>query len=161
MAAPIITRVNDRLDGEIWRWPTVTSVDQRAWRWPKFTPAEMACRKTGVVLIRPSFMDDLQLIRNRLSFALPITSGYRSPEHNMNVSSTGAMEGPHVSGQAVDIGIKFADAFALIKIAIEYEFKGIGTRQHGKLPGRFVHLDKWDGRKTESLWTYNEALNHG
>lgn len=155
MAAPTITRASGRADGEIWRWANVASVDPRKWHWANFSPAEMACRKHGIVVIRPSFMDDLQTVRNRLNLPMMITSGYRSPEHNAEVSSTGALDGPHVSAQAVDIAIKQGDAFTLVDLAIQMGFVGIGLRQHGDLTKRFVHLDKWEKRSVARIWTYD------
>lgn len=160
MAAPEITRASERADGEVWRWAKVSAVDPRKWHWANFTPAEMACRKTGVVMIRPSFMDELQVMRNRLNVPMVITSGYRSPEHNAAVSSTRTLEGPHVSAQAVDVAVKFGDAFTLVDLAIQMGFTGIGLRQHGNLNKRFVHIDKWEERVTARLWTYDQ-VHHG
>lgn len=142
--------------GEIWRWSSVNAVDRASWHWLNFTPQEMACKKSGVVMIRPHFMDQLQELRSYLAFPLPVTSGYRSPEHNAQVSSTGDIKGPHVSCQAVDIAIRGAEAYRLIGAAIEHGFEGVGARQHGNMLERFVHLDRWMERVKPRFWTYDQ-----
>ena len=48
---------------------------------------------------------------------MPITSGYRCPLHNSNVSSTG-LRGPHVTGKAADIAVMGEDAHRLLRIAL-------------------------------------------
>jgi hypothetical protein len=66
-----------------------------AWRWPNFTPQEFACRGSGRLLIVPAYMDKLQRLRTMYGRPLVVTSGYRPPEHNRVVSSTGLQRSPH------------------------------------------------------------------
>ena len=116
-------------------------VPKDSWPWQNFTPREMGSR--GVVpalLVVPVFMDKLQSLRDFLGFALPVTSGYRTPDHNMAVSSSGRA-GPHTTGRAIDIKIFGTDAFELIEIAVTSGFTGIGVKQCGPRTRRFIHLD--------------------
>src|SRR5690606_23456037 len=55
------------------------------WRWPNFSPAEIACRGTGKLLVNEPALDKLQALRDRLGKPLTVRSAYRSPEHNRAV----------------------------------------------------------------------------
>ena len=72
------------------------------WRWPNFSPAEIACRGTGAILIHEEALDRLQALRTRLGKPLIVNSAYRSPEHNARVR--GAKRSKHLEGIAFDIG---------------------------------------------------------
>ena len=41
-------------------------VPAAAWRWPNFSPAEIACRGTGRLLLNEAALDRLQALRDRL-----------------------------------------------------------------------------------------------
>ena len=45
-----------------------------AWRWPDFSPAEIACRGSGALLIDASTLDRLQALRDRLGKPLIVRS---------------------------------------------------------------------------------------
>jgi len=132
------------------------NVTREIWPWPNFSPAELACKGSGRLVIAPAFMDRLQRLRDAFGEPLRVSSGYRSPAYNARVSSTGA-DGPHTSGRAVDIAIAGADAFWLLGLALEHGFTGIGVRQSGPWDGRFLHLDDLEeapGRPRPRLWSY-------
>lgn len=57
--------------------------------WRHFKLGEFTCRHCGVNLIDHQFVTELDDLRHHLGFALPITSGYRCPEYNAQVSLTG------------------------------------------------------------------------
>ena len=65
-------------------------VPAAAWRWPNFSPAEIACRGTGKLLVNEAALDALQALRTRLGKPLIIRSAYRSPEHNRAVGGAKA-----------------------------------------------------------------------
>ena len=134
-----------------------TEVPADVWRRPHFTPREMACRRSGSLLLAPEFMDALEALRVTVNRPLPVTSGYRDPEHNALVSSTGKT-GPHTTGRAADIAICCEDAYALLGAAIRAgAFTGIGLNQRGPYPGRFVHLDTLQpaaAAPRPRVWTY-------
>ena len=46
-------------------------VPESAWRWPNFSPAEIACRGTGKLLINEPALDKLQALRDRLGKPQP------------------------------------------------------------------------------------------
>jgi len=121
-------------------------------RWPNFTEAEFRCKGNGECRMDEDFLDRLQYLRNRFGRPMPVTSGYRSPEYNAKVSTTGTA-GPHTTGKAADIRVSGKDAYDLIKLAIEAGFRGIGISQKGAHASRFIHLDMVDaGRPT--VWSY-------
>ena len=78
-------------------------VPAAAWRWPNFSPAEIACRGTGKLLVNEAALDALQALRARLGKPLIIRSAYRSPEHNRAVG--GAKASKHMEGIAFDIAM--------------------------------------------------------
>lgn len=123
-------------------------------RWPHFTEQELACPHCNELNMDPEFMGRLVNMRLSLGFAFPITSGYRCPEHNARVSSTG-LDGPHTTGRAVDIALRGEQALIVVESARRFGFSGIGVRQHGD--GRYVHLDDLfdaPGRPRPWLWSY-------
>ena len=126
------------------------------WHWENFSPGEMACQGTGKLFISRVFMDMLQELRRALDRPLRISSGYRSPEHNQRVSSTGT-EGPHTTGKAADILCHGGHAHSLIAAALPLGFRGIGIQQKGALHSRFIHLDALtvdDGMMRPTVWSY-------
>jgi zinc D-Ala-D-Ala carboxypeptidase len=74
-----------------------------AWRWPNFSPAEIACRGSGKLLVNEAALDKLQALRTRLGKPLIIRSAYRSPEHNRAVG--GAKASKHMEGIAFDVAM--------------------------------------------------------
>ncbi|HHW33051.1 MULTISPECIES: D-Ala-D-Ala carboxypeptidase family metallohydrolase [Paracoccus] len=62
-------------------------VPDGAWRWPNFSPAEIACRGTGKLLVNAPPLDRLQALRDRLGKPLIVRSAYRSPEHNRSLQT--------------------------------------------------------------------------
>ena len=123
--------------------------------WRHFSLAEFACKHCGENKTDPSFIDKLDALRQSCGFALPVTSGYRCPEHNSKVSSTG-LTGPHTTGRAVDLGVRGHQALTLVQLALARGvFTGIGLNQKGA--GRFVHLDDLPnatGQPRPTCWTY-------
>lgn len=115
------------------------------WRWPNFTPAEIACKGTGEILVNEEALDRLQFFRKVLGLPVLINSAYRSERHNQAVG--GAPKSKHRQGIAFDIRITPALTRELIhKGAKVAGFGGIGDYDG------FVHIDTgparyWDLRK--------------
>lgn len=132
----------------------------RPWPWKYFHPerdGNMACRGTGRIVIIPRFMHLMDQLRERFGRPIGINSWYRSPEHNAAVSSTG-VDGPHTTGEAVDIPIYGALALELANIAFRLEFTGFGWKQHGPHRARFLHLDTLSDRVSSPrpwIWSYS------
>jgi len=134
--------------------PTDVETAQKSWRWPSFTPKEMACKHCNTVKVDETFMDELQNLRDQFGAGLIVTSGYRCPDHNASVSSTGR-NGPHTTGRAVDLGVMGGVAMDVVRIALDLDFTGLGVNQKGS--GRFIHLDTLenaDGCPRQWMWSY-------
>ena len=99
-------------------------VPEGTWRWPNFSPAEIACRGTGKLLINEPALDKLQALRDRLGKPLIVRSAYRSPEHNRAVG--GATRSKHLDGAAFDIAMANHDPVAFEAAAREVGFLGFG-----------------------------------
>lgn len=111
-----------------------------------FSKEEFECPCCGKELMDQAFVEKLDAVRESMGFPFPITSGYRCPDYNDQISSTGRT-GPHTTGQAADIGLSHQQARkALYALAIR--FGGIGLNQKGS--GRFIHVDTLAPR----IWTY-------
>ena len=54
-------------------------VPKAAWRWANFSPAEIACRGTGKLLVNEAALDKLQALRLRLGKPLIVLSGLPQP----------------------------------------------------------------------------------
>ena len=133
------------------------NVPKKAWSWPHFTPREMRCRYSNGVMIAPDFMDRLERVRQRFEKPMRVTSAYRTPLYNAQISGTG-VRGPHTTGQAVDVAVYGADALRLVRLAIAEGFTGIGLKQHANPAYRFVHLDDLPtalGQPRPWIWTYD------
>lgn len=121
-------------------------------KYPNFSEREMACRHCGRADMDPMFMRVLQALRDELGFPLVISSGYRCPEHNASVSTTGR-DGPHTTGRAADI--KIHGHRARLLIAHAGFFSGIGVKQNGPHAQRFIHLDTLDGEDDLRPWVWS------
>lgn len=121
-----------------------------------FSEDEMRCRcGCGLSMMDDSFMRWLEAVRVRLKKPMIVSSGFRCPDYNGRMSSTGR-DGPHTTGCAADIAIRGADAHRLVRIALEMSVQGLGINQKGE--GRFIHLDVLMDWETEGprpwIWSY-------
>ena len=116
-------------------------VPESTWRWPNFSPAEIACRGTGKLLINEPALDRLQALRDRLGKPLIVRSAYRSPEQNRAVG--GATRSKHMDGAAFDIGMANHDPVALEASAREVGFLGFGFYPRSG----FTHVDLGPARQ--------------
>jgi len=129
---------------------------QRVQSWDHFTYDELKCSHCGEIDMDPRFMSKIEAIRLELGFPMIVSSAYRCPAHNMNVSLTGA-NGPHTTGQAIDIRIYGYRAFELERVAYLLGMTGLGRSQKGPQGRRFIHLDDLDhtpGRPRPWVWSY-------
>ena len=86
------------------------------------------------------FLSLLEDLRTYYGKPINISSAYRCPEHNNNVSNSGFW-GPHTTGQAVDIVICGFNAMHLLKGILAIGFSGVGISQRGSHEKRFIHID--------------------
>jgi hypothetical protein len=111
------------------------------WRWPNFSPAEIACRGTGKLLVNEPALDKLQALRDRLGKPLIVRSAYRSPEHNRAVG--GATRSKHLDGTAFDIAMANHDPVVFEAAAREVGFLGFGFYPRSG----FMHVDLGPARQ--------------
>lgn len=122
-------------------------------RWPDFSKEEFKCPHCGECHMDDAFMDKLQNIRSKVGIPFIVTSGYRCPEYNDKISTTGR-NGPHTTGKAVDISIGPAHTYQVLKMALSEGFTGIGIHQTGPSNERFLHLDTLVTNPRPNVWTY-------
>ena len=132
--------------------------------WPFFRAEELKC-KCGHCdggTMNKFFMQRLVNVRENLGFPLVVSSAYRCPAYNAEISDTGKV-GPHTTGRAIDIQIYGHRAHLLIQAAHRWgvlgpNHGGLGLYQRGPRHKRFIHLDdlsQIDGFKTRPwVWTY-------
>ncbi len=116
-------------------------VPESAWRWTNFSPAEIACRGTGKLLINAPALDKLQALRDRLGKPLIVRSAYRSPEHNRAVGGAGRSK--HLDGAAFDISMANHDPAVFEAAAREVGFLGFGFYPRSG----FIHVDLGPARQ--------------
>ena len=116
-------------------------VPESAWRWRNFSPAEIACRGTGKLLVNEPALDRLQALRDRLGKPLIVRSAYRSPEHNRAVGGAGRSK--HLDGAAFDIAMANHDPVAFEAAAREVGFLGFGFYPRSG----FIHVDLGPARQ--------------
>jgi zinc D-Ala-D-Ala carboxypeptidase len=119
-----------------------------------FDIEEFDCQHCGANKMDRVFLEQLDELRHIYGKPLFVTSGYRCPEHNAKVSSTG-LTGPHTTGRAADLRVDRAEALQLLKLALALGFTGIGVNQKGG--GRFLHVDNLPnapGQPRPTLWSY-------
>ena len=116
-------------------------VPESAWLWPNFSPAEIACRGTGKLLVNDPALDKLQALRDWLGKPLIVRSAYRSPEHNRAVG--GATRSKHMDGAAFDIAMSNHDPVAFEAAARAVGFDGFGFYPRSG----FIHVDLGPARQ--------------
>lgn len=118
-----------------------------------FTEGEFRCKGHdccgGQALMDERFMRMLDDLRHQLGKPIRISSGYRCPLYNDQVSSTGE-DGPHTTGKAADLLVSGPDADTVLSLAYQLGFGGKGINQKGDHGQRFIHLDTLTNR----VWSY-------
>ena len=103
--------------------------------WPCkwFTPAEIACKGDGSIMIDTEALIKLDALRTAIGKPIIITSGYRSPKHNEAVG--GSPNSKHKLGKAFDISLAGHDKEELYAAAKTVGFTGFGKYK------TFMHVD--------------------
>ena len=120
--------------------------------YPNFSEDEFKCTHCGKCEMKKAYMDKLQVLRIKYGRSMVITSGYRCPQHPIEAAKT--RPGTHASGYAADINCDGASAHALVRIAFELGFTGIGINQKGAVHNRFIHLDILKEAPRPNMWSY-------
>lgn len=85
-------------------------------------------------------MKILVTMREEAGFPFPISSGYRCPAYNQQVSDSG-LNGPHTTGLAADILVNMKQALEVVRLGLKHGMTGYGISQKGDLSKRFIHVD--------------------
>jgi uncharacterized protein YcbK (DUF882 family) len=102
--------------------------------WENFKPKELSCSHCKELKIDTDLMNLLQKAREELG-PIVVSSGYRCPEHNNNISKKTGKNGPHTTGKAIDLFVtngqerkRFIDYFT-------NKVTGLGISKS------FIHID--------------------
>jgi len=99
-----------------------------------FTLGELASKDgADIVIVHPALLIGLQALRDVIGKPIRITSGYRSPEHN--ISMGGATNSLHTLGLAADIVVAGVTPIHIASIARDLGFGGV------KAYPTFTHVD--------------------
>lgn len=127
----------------------------------KFTEKNFLCKcgcGKGEGMISPDLFSSLQKFQDFINLPIVINSGFRCPEYNKRID--GAENSLHLTGEAVDIGIRttlsngsqyWLSGPEILKLLHKSGvcFGGIGVG------GTYLHLDT---RKTPDFWFYGDVL---
>lgn len=120
-------------------------------KYPNFSAKEFQCSHCGADGIKEGVLEKLQFMRTAYGKPMKITSGYRCPQHPIEVKKS--VPGAHALGLAADIGVEGAEAYKILNLAFLQGFTGIGVQQKGT--GRFIHVDIRNGElPTPAVWSY-------
>ena len=117
-----------------------------------FSDDELKCKHCGGLVFDEAFRRTLDNIRRDMECPLPVTSGYRCPDHPIEVAKDSP--GAHCSGKAVDIKVSGERALRLLWVAMAHGVTRIGINQKGKHDQRFIHLDVDTDLPHPAIWTY-------
>jgi len=116
--------------------------------YPHFSKSELECKHCGECEMDDDFMWKLVALRKRIGTPFHVTSAYRCPKYDESFGG----KGNHSKGKAIDFQISGPKAWQAVDLAPAYGFTGVGARQHGDHPQRYLHLDTTHEQFT--FWTY-------
>jgi hypothetical protein len=112
-----------------------------AWPYKYFLPQELACSRTGELVVVHKFVRGLDLVRDLYGSSLHILSANRSDYHNAMVGGAPMSRHRLIFADAADISLHERDRRLLKRLAEEQGFTGFGYYR------TFLHIDL--GRKRE------------
>ena len=114
------------------------------------TDPKLACSCCGKQGMNDDFMKKVDAIREDIKMPLVVVSGYRCPEYNAKVSSTGE-SGPHTTGRAIDLAADSQRRLLITAEALDNKITRIGPAK------TFIHIDdltEEDGFSQNVMWLY-------
>ena len=103
-----------------------------------FSTSEFVCRHCEKVIIAPTLITALQLLRDQVGVPIDVISGYRCPAHNHAVGGKGTSQ--HLFGTAADIMIQGMSVAKMYTAAAQISLFSRGGI--GIYPDRgFIHVD--------------------
>lgn len=120
------------------------------------TPKELADSSNGLLVWDKAATDRLYALRVQCGFPFIFNSGTRSLQTNLEAG--GHPTSAHMVGRAFDIQVKSGqDAMEIVRLAPEFDFKGVGIRRPSG-EGGYVHVDDVDrGADGAVIWTYSDG----
>lgn len=116
-----------------------------------FTDDELRCRcGCGKMEMNSRFMGLVIEMRLELDTPFNVTSAYRCPQYNQQVSSTG-VRGPHTYGRALDIAAGSSLKSQILTAALARGMTRFGIGKN------FIHIDdlgRDEGFPAGVIWTY-------
>lgn len=93
------------------------------------------------------FISILNHARKLAGVPFSISSGYRTPEHNLKVG--GVADSAHTKGKACDIAVgSGGDRYTILKAVMTAGFNRIGIAKG------FIHVDNDTDKPAHVIWTY-------
>ena len=114
---------------------------------------ECKCGRCDYPGMNAYFMQLLEQARVDAGIPFNLSSAYRCPAHNNNVSSTG-LNGPHTTGKTVDIQCSAQSSHKILKALFKVGMTGIGVSQKGNHKKRFIHADTLTEGNRPWVWSY-------
>lgn len=119
----------------------------RNWVWEHFSPDEMRCKGSGMLIVSDQFMDSLQTLREEFSRPMFLTSACRSAAHNNSVG--GHPRSLHICDEPSHRS-KDGGCLAVDVAIVDGGYRGYLVSTAWRLGWsvgwnkRFVHLDRRD-----------------
>jgi len=101
--------------------------------------------------LHPILKRHLRELQKRMGFVLTVTSGYRHPEHNLDVGGVEDSEHTYDPAEGVDILCKRSvTRYKMLEHIFEMKIKRIGLGKD------FIHIGIAEDKPQEVAWTYYE-----
>lgn len=99
--------------------------------------------------LHPDLLSKLHFLEAAMGFELDVTSGYRDPEHNLDVGGVPDSEHTHDPAQGVDIlCLRSSTRYRMLKILLRMGVTRIGIGQ------TFLHIGISTDHPQEVIWHY-------
>jgi len=99
--------------------------------------------------LHPILKRHLRELQKRMGFVLTVTSGYRHPDHNIDVGGVEDSEHTYDPAEGVDILCKRSvTRFKMVKEALDMGIVRIGIGKD------FIHLGIAEDKPKQVMWTY-------
>ena len=109
-------------------------VPRSTWSSQFFSPVEIACRRSGELLVNDDALEKLDAFRREIGGPVIISSAYRSAYHNAHVG--GAPLSQHRLGAAFDVVLAGHEKETIRAAASAAGFRGFGMNYR-----TFIHID--------------------
>lgn len=103
--------------------------------------------------LHPKLLDVLQRLEQRMGFELDINSGYRDPEHNVDVGGVPDSEHTYDPAEAADVlCVRSLTRFKMLKALFAFGVTRIGIGQN------FIHVGVSIDKPQFVIWHYYQTV---